>query len=41
VDQLDGATSLEINTGNQHPSLTLTPLECRNVFSSAMDWTPS
>jgi len=41
VDQLDGATSLEINAGNQHPSLTLTPLECRNLFNSAMDWTLS
>jgi len=41
VNQLHGLATLQVNTGNQHASLTSTPFELRNCFSSAMDWTLS
>ena len=38
VDELDGLTILQVDTGNQHASLTLTPFESRKRLRSAIGW---
>jgi hypothetical protein len=39
VYQLNRLTALQINAGNQHGSLTATPLDRRNSFNARIDCT--